>query len=175
LAGYGRSGYGDYGYTTFATLTDRRIGYNLVDSFQTDEGGTGFNAVFLYDFSAPSTTGQPGGSLGNNLETIIGPGDSGGPALVTNAVGYAIAGVNTFVEGYGGKFGDIGGGVVLAPYVSWIDSVTGIDEVPEPTVIRLLLGALICAFIFPRATFFVTPALATRTQSEEGVVFQRQR
>jgi len=132
LSGFGRSGYGNYGYTTMASLSDRRIGYNVVNSFQTDQGGAGFNAVFLYDFSSPATTGQPGGSLGNNLESIIGPGDSGGPALVADGSGYAIAGVNTFVEGYGGHFGDIGGGIVLTPYVSWIDST--IASVPEPSV-----------------------------------------
>jgi hypothetical protein len=142
LSGFGRSGYGNYGYTTLATLTDRRTGYNVVDSFQTDDGGAGFNAVFQYDFDSPDTTGLPGGSLGNNLETIIGPGDSGGPALVTDGNGYAIAGVNTFVEGYGGQFGDIGGGIVLAPYLDWID--TTMIAVPEPSVFAItVLGLLI--------------------------------
>ncbi len=141
MAGFGRSGYGSYGYTTFASLTDRRIGYNVVDSFQTDQGGAGFNAIFLYDFSPPSTTGQPGGSLGNNLESIIGPGDSGGPALVADGSGYAIAGVNTFVEGYGGQFGDIGGGIVLAPYLDWIGDTTGL-AVPEPSVSLLAILGL---------------------------------
>jgi hypothetical protein len=147
LAGFGRSGYGNYGYTTLATLTDRRTGYNVVNSLQPDDGGAGYNALFNYDFSSPDTTGQPGGSLGNNLETIIGPGDSGGPALVADGTGYAIAGVNTYVEGYGGKFGDIGGGIVLAPYVGWIDSVTGITSVPEPSVFALAaLGLIILVF-----------------------------
>ncbi len=85
-------------------------------------------------------TNTAGGSLGNNLETIIGPGDSGGPALVPDGGGYAIAGVNTFVEGYGGQFGDIGGGVVLAPYVDWINSTMA---VPEPSACAVaMLGAL---------------------------------
>ena len=147
MAGFGRSGYGNYGYTTPATLTDRRIGYNVVNSFQTDQGGGGFNAVFLYDFFSPATTGQPGGSLGNNLESIIGPGDSGGPALVADGNGYDIAGVNTFVEGYGGQFGDIGGGIVLAPYVGWIDST--IASVPEPSVSALIVLGLAIALFLP--------------------------
>lgn len=147
LTGFGRSGYGAYGYTTFATLIDRRVGYNVVDSFQADDGGAGFNAVFQYDFDSPDTTGQVGGSLGNDLETIIGPGDSGGPVLVDDGSGYAIAGVSTFTEGYGGKFGDTGGGIVLEPYVDWID--TTINSVPEPTSYALFVMGL-AMLIFKR-------------------------
>ncbi len=154
LAGFGRSGYGSYGYTTFATLTDRRSGQNTVDTLISDDQGGGYAALFQYTFNAPNT----GDSLGNNLETIIGPGDSGGPALVPNGTGYAIAGVNTYVEGYGGKFGDVGGGIVLAPYVSWIDSVTGLDSVPEPSVFALATLGLIILFLRRR----VSPVPATR-------------
>jgi hypothetical protein len=132
LAGFGRSGYGDYGYTTSASLTGRRLGRNVADSFQPDDRGGGFNAVFRYDFDSPDTVGQSGGSLGNNLETLIGPGDSGGPLLLGNDSGYSLVGVNTFVEGYGGHFGDIGGGVVVEPYLDWIGQTTGLD-VPEPS------------------------------------------
>jgi hypothetical protein len=144
MAGFGRSGYGDYGYTTMASLTDRRVGYNVVDAFQTDQGGAGFNAIFLYDFSSPDTTGQPGGSLGNNLESIIGPGDSGGPALVADGNGYDIAGVNTFVEGYGGHFGDIGGGIVLAPYLDWINTTMAVPEPAVSSLAILGLAILLC-------------------------------
>jgi len=146
LAGFGRSGYGSYGYTTLATLTDRRIGYNVIDSFQTNDLGGGFPAVFFYDFDSPDTTGQVGGSLGNNLESIIGPGDSGGPLLVADGTGYDLVGVNTFIAGYGGLFGDTGGGIVVAPYVNWIDQ-TMAQVVPEPSILGLCLLALpICLF-----------------------------
>ncbi len=141
LVGYGRSGYGNYGHTTSASLTDRRIGNNVVDWFTPDDQGGGFPALFRYDFDAPDTTGSLSGSLGNNLESLIGPGDSGGPLLVDLGGSYAIAGVNTFVEGYGGRFGDIGGGVVLAPYLDWIVQMTGIP-VPEPSSVSLVLIGL---------------------------------
>ena len=141
LAGFGRSGYGDYGYTTLATLTDRRAGQNVIDTLIPDEHGGGFAALFQYTFNAPNTVD----SLGNNIETIIGPGDSGGPALVADGSGYAIAGVNTYVEGYGGQFGDIGGGIVLAPYVGWIDST--ISSVPEPSVLVLMILGLVMLLI----------------------------
>ena len=142
LVGFGRSGYGNYGYTTSATLTDRRVGYNVVETFTPDDLGGGLPALFRYDFDAPDTFGQPGGGLGNNLESLIGPGDSGGPLLLFNGSGYSIAGVNTFIEGYGGRFGDIGGGIVLAPYLGWISDTTGL-LVPEPSVAWLLLLGLV--------------------------------
>ena len=145
LAGFGRSGFGDYGYTTFASLTDRRIGQNVIDSFQPDDLGGGFPAIFRYDFDSPDSTGLPGGSLGNNLETLIGPGDSGGPLLLGNSSGYSLVGVNTFIEGYGGRFGDIGGGVVLEPYLNWITQTTGL-AVPEPPISRTLLAGLVILF-----------------------------
>jgi len=117
LVGFGRSGYGSYGYTTSASLTDRRVGWNVVDTFTRDDLRGGFNAVLRYDFDAPSSFGLPGGSLGNERESLIGPGDSGGPILVNWGGAWGIVGVSTFIEGYGGRFGDRGGGVVLAPYL----------------------------------------------------------
>lgn len=111
LVGFGRSGYGSYGYTTDANTTDRRTGANVVDSFESNAFGNG--TLFRYDFDDADTFGTPDGSLGNNVETIIGPGDSGGPALMKYGDGYALVGINTFTEGYGGLFGDIGGGVAL--------------------------------------------------------------
>lgn len=139
LVGYGRSGYGDYGYTTEASLTDRRVGYNVVDGIGAGDLGGGFDAVFRYDFDAPETAGLAGGSVGNDRESIIGPGDSGGPVLVQTEAGWAIAGISTFTEGYGGRFGDIGGGVVIGPYLDWIAQTTGLP-VPEPGVQWLLLA-----------------------------------
>lgn len=122
LVGYGRSGYGSYGYTTDASLTDRRVGYNVIDELA--------DGLFRYDFDDPNT----GDGLGNDIETLIGPGDSGGLLLVGNA----IVGVNTFTEGYGGLFGDIGGGVALNNEWDWIHETTGL-AVPEPSSMFLFL------------------------------------
>ncbi len=147
LVGFGRSGYGNYGYTTDASFTNRRIGYNVVDSFTKDDQGLGFSSVFRYDFDSPDTTGLPGGSLGNNLESLIGAGDSGGPLLVQIGNSYAIAGVSTFTEGYGGRFGDIGGGIVIAPYLDWISATTGL-QVPEPSAALLIPIGLFLLLVY---------------------------
>ena len=131
-----------YSYTTSASLTDRRIGFNTIDSFESESGGDGL--LFRYDFDAPAMIGQLDGSLGNALESIIGPGDSGGPILMPWYDGYALMGVSTFTEGYGGRFGDIGGGVALDPYWTWISDTTGLTLIPEPgTILLLLPGALL--------------------------------
>jgi hypothetical protein len=144
LVGFGRSGYGSYGYTTNTTLTDRRFGSNVIDSFLLDDEGFGRAEVFRYDFDMPSSTGLPGGSLGNDIETIIGSGDSGGAALRQTAGGWELVGINTFTEGYGGRFGDTGGGVLVEPYADWIVQTTGI---PEPgTAALMMLGAAAAAW-----------------------------
>ena len=132
LVGYGRSGYGSYGYTTGASLTDRRIGFNVIDEFEAEPGGSGI--LFRYDFDDSDSLD----SLGNDIETLIGPGDSGGSLLVGNA----LVGVNTFTEGYGGLFGDIGGGIALNSEWDWIHETTGLT-IPEPSsALLLVLGSL---------------------------------
>lgn len=53
MIGYGRSGYGSYGYTTSASLTDRRFGFNVIDDFEI----SGSSILFRYDFDNPNTGG----------------------------------------------------------------------------------------------------------------------
>lgn len=136
LAGFGRSGYGSYGYTTQASLGTRRLGGNTIESLQVAPGEDG--TLFRYTFHAPDSPL----SLGNDIETIIGPGDSGGPALRASGDGWELVGINTFVEGYGGRFGDIGGGVALDPYWDWISTTTAIPE-PETWLMWMLAAGLL--------------------------------
>lgn len=143
LVGYGRSGFGSYGYTPNASLTDRRYGSNVFDSFRLDDEGSGAFEVFNYDFDAPEITGLAGGSLGNDIETMIGPGDSSGAALRQTAEGWELVGINTFTEGYGGRFGDTGGGVLIEPYLGWIHQTTGIPEPGSAMLWALSAGWLI--------------------------------
>jgi hypothetical protein len=138
LVGYGRSGFGSYGYTTNASTTDRRIGYNIAETFDNSADTDG--QLFRYTFYDPSDPL----SLGNDRETIIGPGDSGGPAFVPWGSELALVGINTFTEGYGGRFGDTGGGVVLDPAWDWIASTTGLSIIPEPeTLLLTVLGIVL--------------------------------
>jgi hypothetical protein len=132
LVGFGRSGYGSYGYTSNASLTDRRFGGNVIDSIEN-------GLLFEYDFDSPASTGQLGGSLGNDVETIIGPGDSGGAALRLVHGQWQIVGINTYTDGYGGQFGDLAGGIVLQPYESWIVGITGI---PEPSALMMVIASM---------------------------------
>jgi len=71
---------------------------------------------------------------------LIGPGDSGGAALKRTANGWELVGIDTFTEGYGGRFGDTGGGVLVNPYKDWILQTTGI---PEPGCAVMLMLALL--------------------------------
>lgn len=137
LVGFGRSGFGSYGYTSSAGLTDRRIGWNLIDAFESDDEGGLFNEVFLYDFDAPTSAD----SLGNDRESMIGPGDSGGPALADYSGGLGLVGINTFTEGLGGRFGDTGGGILVEPYLPWIRETTGLYAIPEVSSALLILPA----------------------------------
>lgn len=135
MVGYGRSGYGDVGYTTGASWSIKRVGQNVVDAFygQDDGGQSGANEVFRFDFDGPNgstnTFGDNGSindglTLGNDVETTIGGGDSGGPSFVwIDGVPY-VAGVNTFTQGASAPlFGSLGGGIAVPAYVAWLKSV----------------------------------------------------
>jgi hypothetical protein len=135
LVGYGRSGDGISGYTTDASWTVKRKGENMVDAFyiQDDTGQPSANEVFRFDFDGPSGSGSMGGpTLGNDRETTLGGGDSGGPSFVLIdpsqpglAASYELVGVNTFTQGFNApKFGSQGGGINIVPYRDWILGVS---------------------------------------------------
>lgn len=127
MVGYGRSGDGVNGYTTNASFTVKRKGENNADAFYTqdDSGRPAANEVFRFDFDGPSGSGTFGGAtLGNDRETQLGGGDSGGPSFVPNGSAYTLVGVNTFTQGSNTpKFGSLGGGINVFPYVGWINEV----------------------------------------------------
>jgi Trypsin len=128
LVGYGRSGDGVRGYSTGASFIVKRDGENMVDAFygQDDGGTTPVNEVFRFDFDGPkaSTNKMGGRTLGNDKETTLGGGDSGGPSFVLVDGVYYLAGVNTFTQGFNApKFGSLGGGINVFPYTGWIRSI----------------------------------------------------
>ena len=131
MVGYGRSGTGVNGYTVNASYAVKRRGENMVDAFyaQDDSGAPAGNEVFRYDFDGPTGAGTwGGGTLGNDRETTLGGGDSGGPSFIltgadpASAASYTLAGVNTFTQGSAPYFGSLGGGMVVSTYAGWIAS-----------------------------------------------------
>jgi hypothetical protein len=137
MVGYGRSGNGISGYTTNADFAVKRVGENNADAFysQDDTGKPAASEVFRFDFDGPTGTGTwGGGTLGNDQETTLGGGDSGGPSFKfigdpSNAgsseiaSNYVLVGVNTFTQGANApKFGSLGGGINIHPYLNWITS-----------------------------------------------------
>lgn len=144
LVGYGDSGNGDTGIISAgADPSVKRVGENNADSFAGRLDGSIAKAIYYFDFDGPTGASNliGGGTLGNSLETSLASGDSGSPAFVKNAQGkWLLAGVNSFRFGSSLSFGNGGGGQLIAPYASWIDSV--LSPVPEPSQAHLLLSAL---------------------------------
>jgi hypothetical protein len=147
LVGYGQSGSGSAaGYTTAATLTDKRSGRNNADVFspQDDPIRAAIFEDFEYDFDGPVGNGPHGGpTLGNAIETIVGPGDSGGPAFVNVDGVLMLAGINTFAtapppDGTGPAFGSIGGGMLVSAYFDFIHGI-----IPQPSALLLLFLGLV--------------------------------
>lgn len=134
LVGYGESGHGSSGFARgTASLSQKRVGQNQIDVL--------LDGTFIYDFDGPDASSNlfaPVGSgltLGNSVETTVGPGDSGGPSFVQEDGSYWLVGVNTFAFGFPGvaglpgfiqgTYGTGGGGVLLSEpaVLSWIDGI----------------------------------------------------
>jgi len=167
MVGYGTSGDGINGYTVNPSFFVKRDGQNIYDLSDTDDE-TGNNPssakeVWYYDFDGEAFGynrdayceffGVCSAQLGNAIETHLGGGDSGGPSFISDGKGgYLLAANNTFggnVCGWpdanggptpcrDGDFGDVGGGVLLYSYYSWI-----VNVVPEPGPLALTGLALL--------------------------------
>ena len=140
LVGYGRTGYGDIGDTTGSSFTIKRVGQNNADIFapQDDAGGPARDELVFYDFDGPagSVNVLGGGTLGNDIETMLAPGDSGGPAFLYHDGEYHIAATNTFTQSATVAFDTLGGGMLVHGYAGWIDGIVGaVDINDNPPVI----------------------------------------
>ena len=132
MVGYGQSGDGVKGYYVNASFSVKRVGENIADAFygQDDAGQPAAQEVFRFDFDGKraNTNAMGGGTLGNDKETTLGGGDSGGPSFILKsgadpklASSYLLAGINTFTQGFNApKFGSLGGGINVGPYIGWI-------------------------------------------------------
>lgn len=119
MVGYGAPGVGDVGITGSASYSIKRSGQNNADSFITDDETFGFNEVFRWDFDGGDATNWMGGmSLGNDIETGLTPGDSGGPAFYDDGGVLKIAGVNTVTDSL--IFGSTNTSMMMAGYAAWV-------------------------------------------------------
>ncbi len=134
MVGYGQSGNGATGSTTGASYTVKRKGENIADSVGLDDDGGNAAEVWEADFDGPTaSTNYSGGlTLGNDIEASIGGGDSGGPSFIPDGNGgLKIFGINTYSFRFNffsptwPYFGSGLGGMAIAPYVNWIDSIVG--------------------------------------------------
>jgi secreted trypsin-like serine protease len=141
MVGYGVSGSGTGGYSGGPSFSVKRVGRNNADAFELDDEGSGQRELYEFDFDGPtSATNFLGGlTLGNNVETTLGSGDSGGPAFVDLGGGQLrLAGNTTFTARFtlpGNQlgpaaplFGSAGGGVLLYPYLDYIAAIVSVPE-----------------------------------------------
>lgn len=158
FVGYGLSGHGDSGFTVFPTFFDKRIGKNTADLFVKDDELGVEDEVYLFDFDGPVADGSGflgGFTLGNDIESSVGSGDSGGPAFLEVDGNMVLAGINTLEFALDGTtppvgfFGSLGGGVNLAPYLDWVSSIVGsididvaVTESIEPVIAGSGVGNL---------------------------------
>ena len=132
LVGYGRSGDGISGYTLPASEVVKRSGQNQIEYYFVDDDGGGDREIYEFAFDAPASVA----SLGNDVETTLGEGDSGGPAFIDDGNGnLKIFGINTFTIQFAADsppaplFGSGGGGIVVAEYADFINSIIDGDRV----------------------------------------------
>ena len=126
LVGYGTTGDAINGYINgSASFNTKRSGQNKPDrGFFADDEGSGIAELFQYDFDVWTSPS----SLGNDIETTVGGGDSGGPSYIQVGDHLEIWGVNTYTAGSAPDFGSLGGGILINGYLDFIDS--HVDPVP---------------------------------------------
>ncbi len=124
MVGYGRTGFGDVGATINGASNIKRVGWNRAEQFFADDEGSGTLELFQYDFDGPtlSTNCFGAGTLGNDIESVVAQGDSGGPAFIEADGRMYVWGVNTFggpCVGPFSVFGSVGGGILVTGYLPW--------------------------------------------------------
>jgi len=180
MVGYGTTGDGVNGYYTDPEVSgvldlnfhSKYAGANIVDFVEYDDEGSSAAEVWYADFDGHN--GQTGTSydssctefgvcsswLGEGIESGIGGGDSGGPSFIWNETTgkFELAAINTFTYPYftqlagspDGAFGSLFGGILINPYIDWIQETIAMVSVPEPSAFVLMLIGLLSASLTRR-------------------------
>ena len=162
ISGYGGGGDAKNGITQPASFDIKRYGWNVAAVYESQEDAptSPIAEEYLADFDPPAADGsgditQTGfdgiASLGNDFESTIAPGDSGGAAFIVNDLNgdgiveaneLSLFGLTTFTfdtaDGSWPGFGSGFGGTIISAYTGFIDAAI----VPEPASLSLLFLAL---------------------------------
>lgn len=157
MVGYGTSGNGMDGFNVSPSFFTKRVGGNVMDLFDLNDEQNfvaGPKEVWYADFDGNGIDtfctmfGVCTPALGNNRESGIGGGDSGGSSFIDLNGQLTLAATNTFTGYFDGQtpgtFGTYMGGIVLGSYQQYLTSasVDALTFVPEPGSLALLgLGA----------------------------------
>ena len=127
FVGYGAWGDGSQGQEGGGNAAIARMGRNRIDLVLP---GAADAKVYVYDFDGPDGLGNRFGNPADPVnqailgEGVFGGGDSGAPVFVERPGGWRILGIAIFVAppqvGAPLRFGSIGGGTIVAPYLPWI-------------------------------------------------------
>lgn len=155
MVGYGLSGDGINGTTLDADFFVKHTGGNIIDLFDRDDeqNFSGRKEVWYADFDGNGTDTfcdwqiACSAQLPNNVESMIGHGDSGGPSFIKWNGEYVLFGNNTFGSEFTGQgmFGNYFGGMVMSSYTDYLLQATGGRlglQVPEPGSLALLGAGL---------------------------------
>ena len=135
MVGYGSTGTGSTGFTTFDGL--KRGGQNMIDTVAVTPGKGG-NRILLTDFdSGLAGDNSYGSSSSLLLESLIAPGDSGGGLFTScgtsSYLDDCLVGITSF--GWGrldgnpdSDYGDVGGFTRVSSFISWINSIIGLPS-----------------------------------------------
>ena len=172
LAGYGAGGNGTHGVNIPANSNVKRVGQNRVDVILKDNNGGPQAEIYVFDFDGPDAStnvygnpAPPNLTLGANVEAQFAGGDSGSPAFVYDNGVWKIAGIGTFngsttgLPGSNVKFGSVGGGTIIAPYLGFINATIAASVPEADTYVMLLVGLGLIGLLTYRRK--VKPDLAT--------------
>jgi hypothetical protein len=124
---------------------------NIIDGVTPFAGLPG--PAFFSDFDSPDGASNSLNSLNSDsvptrLEGNVTPGDSGGGVFVMVDGVPRLVGISSYTSGFApalnSKYGSLSGAADLSYFHSWIEEISGIQAIPEPTVWGLCcLGSLL--------------------------------